>query len=510
MSRIEYRKEKRERRKKIKKIKFYSLIAFLVILNIFGFKFIKKNKNVNEASSMEKLSKAEIKDTRDIRAPRPEHKDLGEIESIIEYDTNALIGVHYPILGKKKIDQTNKDLVRKYIKDFKQELANNSFDDKNHKSELRIDYGTYIGPNNLISIEFDIVEDSSYMAHPDVNVATKIYDLSNDREIELGDIMNEGYLEHISQISEEYFTSNKTYKDNIDVQLFKKGIYPSEENYSNFLLKEDKIVFIFEKYQIFSGNLGISSIEIEYLDLKDYIKPELIPAFTGENNFQETDIDPEKPKNNIILPKRDVDPNKPMVALTFDDGPNEMITIPILNTLKKHNGAATFFVLGNHVSDNDNILKRMLEEGSEIGNHSYNHKELTKITPKELSEQIINTQNAVSDSTGIEPKLIRPTYGSYDDNLKSKVDMPLILWSIDTLDWKSRDAQKATDHVLANIKDGEIVLMHDIYESTAKAVELLVPQLVERGYQLVTVSELFEARGESLKNGQIYYKMNKE
>ena len=199
-----------------------------------------------------------------------------------------------------------------------------------------------------------------------------------------------------------------------------------------------------------------------------------------------------------------------MVALTFDDGPNKNTTIPILDTLKEYDGVATFFVLGNRVHNNKDILRRMQAEGSEIGNHSFNHKQLTTISSSELGDQINKTQDAVMEIVGTKPKLMRPTYGSYDDNLKSQLEMPMILWSIDTLDWKNRDAEKISNHVLTNIKDGDIVLMHDIYGTTADAVKTIVPELVHRGYQLVTVSELFELRNETLEVGNIYNRSYKK
>lgn len=509
MHRISYRKTRMQRIRKIRRFRFYVLIVFLIILSIFSFKFIKNNESINEASSMGNLSKGEANHSWNVLAPRVEHKDLGDIESIIEYGTNGLIGAHYPVFGKDNIDAINKQLVTQYIEEFKNELASNSFYDKDYKYELSIDYEIYSAPNNIISITFNIIENSSYLAHPDVKIVTKVYNLSDDIEVELSNIMNGEYLKFISQTSENYFSANEIYKDNMDSSQFKEGIYPSMENYSNFILKEDKIVFIFPKYHLFSGNFGTPSVEIPYSELKDYIKPNLFKVFTREEDTSKTDINHDKPIVDIIVPKRAVDPNKPMIALTFDDGPNKKTTIPILDTLKEYNGAATFFILGNRVSHNVDIVKRMLEEGSEIGNHSYNHKELTKISCEELTEQIINTQNDVVDSTGIEPKLMRPTYGSYDDNLKSKVGMPLILWSIDTLDWKSRDSKKVANHVLENVKDGDIILMHDIYDFTAEAVKSLVPELIDMGYQLVTVSELFEARGETLKDGQIYNQMHK-
>lgn len=478
--------------RKFRRFRFNVLIIFLVALSVFSLKFIRN------------AHKEEVDSASYLLNPSLEHKDLGEIESIIEYGINGLIGAHYPVFDKNRIDSINKELVNQHIKEFKNETNSYSSSDRDYKYELSIDYKTYSASNNIISIIFNIAKNSSYLAHPDENIVTKLYDLSEDKEIGLKDIMEGEYLKFVSETSEKHFNRDKTYKDNIDSSQFKDGIYPSVENYSNFILKEDKIVFIFPKYHLFSGNFGSTSVEIPYSDLKDYIKPNLFKVLTKEKNTNKTAIDGDKAITDIIVPKRNVDPNKPMIALTFDDGPNKKTTVPILNTLKEHDSVATFFILGNRVSSNDDILKRMLEEGSEIGNHSYSHKELTKLSSEQLSEQIENTQNAVINSTGVKPNLMRPTYGSYDDNLKSKVDMPLILWSIDTLDWKSRDSKKVTDHVLANVKDGDIVLMHDIYDSTAGAVELIVPQLIEMGYQLVTVSELIESRGEALKSGQVY------
>lgn len=503
MGRGSYGETRKKRNERLKRFGLFGLIA----VSVLGFKAIGRNKSINDTESS---SKGEVGDNANLLVPGTEHKGLGDIESIIEYGDNGLVGGHYPVFGKNNIDAISKELVTQSIEKFKNKLASDAFDTKDYKYELSIDYEAFSAPNNTVSISFEIVESSSYLAHPDSKIVTKVYDLSGDREIELGNIMNGEYLKHIARISEDYFTTNETYKDGIDASLFNEGIAPSAANYSEFILKEDMIVFIFARYQLFSGNFGAPSVEIPYAALKDYIKPELFSIFTKQENAGKTDIDDDKPKVEITLPKRVVDPTKPMIALSFDDGPNKKTTIPILDVLKKYKSAATFFILGNRVSNNVNILVRMLEEGSEIGNHSYSHKELTKLSSAELMDQITKTQKAVIAATGITPKLMRPTYGSYDDNLKSNVGMPLVLWSVDTLDWKSRDAKKVTDHVLNNVKDGDIILMHDIYDSTAEAVKLLVPQLIDRGYQLVSVSELFEARGETLKEGQIYRQMRKK
>lgn len=508
MNRRSYRKTKIRRNKKVRRVKFYGLISLLITLSIFAFKF--KDKDINIVTAMENLSKEEIDENAHVLIPGAEHKDKGEIESIIEYGPSGLIGVHYPVFGKEKVDEISKKLANQEISDFKKEIKSEKNKDKDYKYELSIDYETYSGPGDIVSVKFNIIRNSSYLAHPDEAVITKVYDINKDRELELKDIMNNEYLKYISKTSESKFSNDEVYKDSVESSLFKEGISPDSKNYSNFVLESESISFIFPRYQIFSGNYGTTSIDISYSELKDFIKADLVKTFIKEEKLNESNAGVEKPFVEINIPKRKIDPDKPMIALTFDDGPNKKTTIPILDALKEYDSAATFFMLGNRVSSNADILKRILEEGSEIGNHSFNHKELTKLSSDELQNQIKNTQNSVKEVTGIEPKMIRPTYGSYNDKLKLEAGMPLILWSIDTLDWKSRDSRKVTDHVLENIKDGDIVLMHDIYDSTAEAVKILVPKLIDMGYQLVTVSELYESRGEVLKEGQVYNHMYKK
>lgn len=206
----------------------------------------------------------------------------------------------------------------------------------------------------------------------------------------------------------------------------------------------------------------------------------------------------------VSATRKTLDVSKPMVALTFDDGPYTRATTPILDTLEEHNVVATFFVVGNRVNRHKDIVRRMAANGNEIGNHSYNHKDLTILDSKQLKDQIDMTQNAVSMVVGSKPKIMRPTYGAFDDNLKTQAKMPLILWSIDSMDWDSKDAEKIIDRVLSKVKDGDIILMHDIFEATAEAIEYLVPELINRGFELVTVSELYESRGRTLKVGNIY------
>ena len=203
--------------------------------------------------------------------------------------------------------------------------------------------------------------------------------------------------------------------------------------------------------------------------------------------------------------KRLIDPTKPMVALTFDDGPSKHTT-RILNVLETTGSRATFFVLGSRVDSYKSQIKRIHNLGCEIGNHTYNHTTLTTCTGAEIKSELSSTDNKVKAITGTSPVLMRPPGGSYkNDTVKNNTAYPIILWSIDTRDWESRNANSVVASIKGSVRDGSIILMHDLYESTATATETIVPWLISQGYQLVTVSEMMEAKGIVMQNGVAYY-----
>ena len=145
-----------------------------------------------------------------------------------------------------------------------------------------------------------------------------------------------------------------------------------------------------------------------------------------------------------------------------------------------------------------------------MGNHSWNHPQLTKISPEAAQDQLTRTNDAVQAACGSAPTVFRPCYGATNDTVNSLAQMPVIMWSIDTLDWKPKDAQKTFDCIKTKADqgklDGKIVLMHSIHEPTAEATEMIVPWLKENGYQMVTVSELIKyKRGEDPQNGKVYF-----
>lgn len=210
-------------------------------------------------------------------------------------------------------------------------------------------------------------------------------------------------------------------------------------------------------------------------------------------------------KEGVLQSTQDsnVDPSRPMVALTFDDGPGQR-TGELLETLAANHAHATFFMQGKNVSRYQNEVKRMKEIGCELGSHSFDHPDLSKMDATGIRDQIDRTNQNLKDAAGLAASVLRPPYGAIGSTLKSVAGMPLILWNIDTLDWKTRNAQTTIDNVMEKAKDGDIILMHDIHTESVDAAIVLIPKLIEKGFQLVTVSEMAAAKGIRMQNGEKY------
>ena len=208
-----------------------------------------------------------------------------------------------------------------------------------------------------------------------------------------------------------------------------------------------------------------------------------------------------------FLPKR-VDPEKKLIAFSFDDGPSRKNTEKILKALDKNNARATFFMLGQNAKYYPDLVKKVEESGNEVAGHSWNHPLLTKLCKKGVKKQMSQMNEAIASVTGSDVGLLRPPYGSINRTVKNTVKDPLILWSIDTLDWKTLNADKTADAILKQAKDGDIILMHDIHAPTAEAVKKVLPKLEKKGFQVCTVSELLEARNITLHPGDVVVSAN--
>lgn len=190
------------------------------------------------------------------------------------------------------------------------------------------------------------------------------------------------------------------------------------------------------------------------------------------------------------------------IALTFDDGPSATTTPQVLDILKKYNVKATFFILGQNVSGNENLLQRIVAEGHEVASHTWDHANLVSLSDEQVRQEMRKTQEVIKNVIGQEPTMMRPPYGAVNRSAMSIIQMPVIYWSVDSKDWQSRNPLAILNEVKTCTYPGSIILMHDIHQSTVDSLVSVLDYLLSQGYQPVTVSDLL---GKHLNPQMIYY-----
>lgn len=372
-------------------------------------------------------------------------------------DEDKKISINYPVTGIGKLD----DAISSYIYNVKNDYNKKYGNKKN--TELNISYSYKKINDNVVSVGLltniytgkNIYKIKTYAYDENIgkflsidNIVSDLDVLDYDVKTEILNKYRDADMDFLASFSYDYFTIDG-------------------ENLTVYFNPED---------------IGDEYDEVIYLD---------IPLNTLDLLFDtqsETD-------NNLYfdLKKRNIDPDNKVIALTFDDGPSKY-TNEIIDILKKNNAVATFFVVGNRLSFYEDTLKNMLNAGNEIGNHSYSHKWLNRLSKDEFILEINNTQNEVKRITGYTPEIFRPTYGGYSDKLKSYTDLTFVLWDVDSNDWKVKNADKIYDNITKNAFDGSIVLMHDNHRYAAESLDKVIKKLKEEGYSFVTVSELLEVK----------------
>ena len=331
----------------------------------------------------------------------------------------------------------------------------------------------------------------------DEETGYNIKDLKKDIENGTGyviehnaDVEKEGTYEISLKLNEEWnkkFQNSWSKKIQLDIQ---NGSLNVKNKYGDW--EGDKFRLVDGSYALGWLNIGGNTYYFDENNkyvIGEYLIGETTYYFTEDGKF-------DKEKNQI-------NPNNPMVALTFDDGPGPY-TLQLLEGLEANQAKATFFVLGSRAAVYPEALKRMVDIGCEIGNHSKSHVQLTQVSNAVVNAEISETNDTIINACETNPLYLRPPYGSSDNRVRAIANMPVVLWSVDTLDWKSKDVEQVKQAIRSTIKDGDIVLMHDIYQTTVDAILQLIPELKEQGYQFVTVSELAANRGVTLESGQIY------
>ena len=185
---------------------------------------------------------------------------------------------------------------------------------------------------------------------------------------------------------------------------------------------------------------------------------------------------------------------KKLVAFTFDDGPNFIVTEKLLDEAAKRDAKLTFFMVGNRLEKQADLVKRIFDDGHTIGNHSYSHKNLNKLSVDGYLYEIDHTNQLIKNITGQDVTFIRPPYGSYKKSILENVNMAFILWNVDTLDWKSRNAQKVYEEAIKDIKDGDIILFHDLYQTSVDGAIMAMDYLTTQGFAFVSLDEMYRLK----------------
>ena len=377
------------------------------------------------------------------------------VASYITQDEN-LVSISYPITNINVLDNEISSYVNQTYLKFKNMKSTS-------RPELNISY-TYKEVNEDIinvGIKTEIVTDKTIN-----KIKTFTYNKINNRFLTMEDLVTdlEAFDYEIKrELLEKYQDADMDYLSNI--------------SYDFFTIDDAVLTLYFNPAEIKSNydDLIYLDIPLDSLDL----------MVDKEESVDE--------KVYLSVKKKSISLDDKVVALTFDDGPSKY-TKNILDILKKYDACATFFLVGNRVSFYGDDLKRMLMEGSEIGNHSYDHKLLTRLSKEEFLEEVSKTQEAIIKETGFTPTLFRPTYGGYTNALKSYTDLTFVLWDVDSRDWQVKDKDKILKNVLPNVKSGSIVLMHDGLPYGLNALEDVLETLKSKGYKFVTISELLELK----------------
>lgn len=181
---------------------------------------------------------------------------------------------------------------------------------------------------------------------------------------------------------------------------------------------------------------------------------------------------------------------KPKIALTFDDGPSISYTGRLLDGLKERDIKATFFLIGENAKENADLVKRIFEEGHVIGNHTYHHVDITKLEDEEAAQELNETDEVIYSITGEHVRYVRPPFGIWQKDLELKMEVLPVMWSVDPLDWTTENVDEIVNKVVTEIKEDDIILLHDCYGSSVDAALRIVDILTKEGYEFVTVDEM--------------------
>ena len=447
-----------------------ALIIFVFLL----FSFIKPSSSKKMTIDYINSSKYAIKNCR---------REAGYAQNLTGAYDNVVYNMHFPIFGQRQWTNTVFKDISDKIYNYKKELLSDSLVDD--KFELFSNYQTFRSDENEENVSIQMQFYEKNLTKKSENEIIKTFVFSGNELIDEKRFFKRSCCNKVVDEIRAAFVAKfpKFQNANLD------DVLPySLKTLHNFVVSNDSIIFFYDRGSVLKKG-GIVSIEVDKSKLSEFINK----------------------NGNRLGMSYDSKNHKPMVALTFDDGPDGKQTEELLEVLKANGARATFFVVGKQVEKHPELLKKMVDYDCEIGNHTYSHANLNSLSEKALNKEIETTNKLIEQATdGYRASLMRPPFNNCNNKVKDMLKQPIIQWSIDTLDWKHKNVSKTIEIVLDRVSDGSIVLMHDIHKSSVEAAKILIPKLIESGYDLVTVSEMAQIKGEQLNPHNKYSRIRNE
>ena len=444
-------------------------------------------------------------------------RNLWIIVALLFFTMVALQGIiTYKVTNKKVFEEKIEALKKEKEDAFSQGSQKNHF--RKDKTEI-IAYYPMAGENVITSVKDAIFKDitdkvegkehlifyysekgeTSFKGVENRSVKKQAYDLTNSNLVELENTtLDKFYLKEDGSIFtlDQVFSDASKGKETL-LEEIKSNLTDSKQEQASI----DQLLADFSATDLSSWKFDYKDSQLIVFPLKQTqgLEEITLPISDFFDVIQSSYL---TEKDEELYKKAQAEKNKKVVALTFDDGPDGNTTPQALDILAKYKIKATFFVQGKNIAGNEAILKRMQSEGHEVGNHSWNHPILTKLSLEDAKKQLTDTEDAITKVLGKSSKLMRPPYGAISDDIRNSLDLSFIMWDVDSLDWKSKNEAAILTEIQHQTSDGSIILMHDIHQPSVNSLPKVIEYLQGQGYSFVTVSELLNTR---LKPHGIYY-----
>lgn len=428
-------------------------------------------------------------------------------DTLDEWNDDYRMTVMYPKTDNVRINTAVHTKIDRYVTDFRRQVAEKPAGSKPYY--LHVVGSVNLASDRVINFLFDGTWTINNM--PGNITVNALFDRATGAEVQASQLFKDGkYLNIASDTARKALPG--ILKESYNQARVVQGTVPQTANFDQYEIADDKTInIIFEPGQVASPVLGTVKVPLSLDSLStqwnrtevDKLFPDFIAALQAKEEAARKAAEAEaaakaaaaaaaqsRQVGSYLPAHGNVDCSKAKcIALSFDDGPGAG-TNGILDTLEHYHVPATFMVVGTQVASHAAELRREAANGNDIGNHTWDHADLTALSVAGIQSEVNRTQAAIMNVLGKQPFMVRPPYGAYNQVVLQTLNMPLILWSIDPDDWKDRDADIVYQRVMSHAKPGAIIISHDLYPTTAAAYARIIPDLISQGYTLVTVSNL--------------------